>query len=366
MGLFDDLFKKKGFPEKMNFLGKEYEVNPDALVFSQRGLDNYQIKNYPAAIADFTKAINAQPGNQNFYTMRGTTYEDMGNDTEAAKDFSKTLEIYPTDFMAAYRLGMVYFRKKDFENAVKWLKVAHKNSPEGDLSHLGIGNNNMMFVHKKIIAHNLGNFLTQLKRYDEGFQYLDEAIRLDPNYSNPHMTKGLVLFQIGKQQEAIVCLKKAAELGDPKAPEVLQMLNQVSGSSQKSTSSNPLNIVNDPQLNRIHKLPNLTEGFANDLMSYFGVLQEQNGGVTIDQFISLTVYYSIDLLIEYRDKALNTLPASIIEDVKRQVLEAAQTNFDVFNRQDVIDRMFAQVDKKIWEANIVSETHSYMRRIQPY
>lgn len=365
MGLFDDLFKKKGIPEKMNILGKEYEVNPDAMVFSQRGLDNYQRQNYAAAVADFTRAINAQPSNQNFYTMRGTAYEDMGNDTEAAKDFSKTLELYPTDFVAAYRLGMVYFRKKDFENAVKWLKVSYKNAPEVDMAHIGIGNNNIMFVHKKIIAGNLGNFLTQLKRYDEGFQYLDEAIRLDPKYSNPHMTKGLVLFQIGKQEEALKYIRKAAELGDPKAPEVLQMLNQANGSSQKTTSSNPLNIVNDPQLNRIHKLPNLVDGFANDLMVYFGVLQEQNGGVTIDQFITLTVYYSIDLLIEYRDKALNTLPSSIIDDVKRQVLEAAQTNFDVFNQQDVINRMFSQIDKKIWEANIVAETHNYMQKIQP-
>jgi hypothetical protein len=47
----------------------------------------------------------------------------MGNNTEAAKDFVKTLELLFTDFVASYRLGMVYFRKKDFENAIKWLKV---------------------------------------------------------------------------------------------------------------------------------------------------------------------------------------------------------------------------------------------------
>ena len=30
---------------------------------------------------------------------------------------------------------------------------------------------------RKIIAGNLGNFLTQLKKYDEGFIYLDEALK---------------------------------------------------------------------------------------------------------------------------------------------------------------------------------------------
>ena len=241
MGLFDDLFKKKGIPEKMNFLGKEYEVNPDAMVFSQRGLDNYQQRNYAAAIADFTRAINAQPNNQNFYTMRGTVYEDMGNDTEAAKDFAKTLELHAADFVASYRLGMVYFRRKDFENAVKWLRVSYANAPDGDLSHIGIGNNNMMFIHKKIITGNLGNFLVQLKRFEEGFKYLDEAIKIDPSYHNPYMVKGMAFAQMGRPKEGIPLLKKAAQLGNQQAAEAIQLLEQLAA-EQEGTSQNELEL----------------------------------------------------------------------------------------------------------------------------
>lgn len=226
MGVFDNLFKKKGNPEKMNILGKEVEINADAMVFSQRGLDNYQRQNYSDAVTDFTKAINAQPSNQNFYTMRGTAYEDMGNDIEAAKDFSKTLELHPEDFVAAYRLGMVYFRKKDFENAVKWLKVAFDNSPDVDISHIGIGNNNILFIHKKIISGNLGNFLIQLKRFEEGFKYLDEAIQIDSQYANPYMVKGMAYAQMGKPKEGIPYLKKAMQLGNPQAGMALKMLEQ--------------------------------------------------------------------------------------------------------------------------------------------
>jgi tetratricopeptide (TPR) repeat protein len=234
MGLFDDLFKKKGIPEKMNFLGKEVEINADAMVFSQRGFDNYQQQNYSGAVTDFTKAINAQPSNQNFYTMRGTAYEDMGNDTEAAKDFSKTLELHPGDFVAAYRLGMVYFRKKDFENAVKCLKVAFDNSLDSDLSHIGIGNNNILFVHKKIISGNLGNFLIQLKRFEEGFKYLDEAIRIDPQYANPYLAKGMAYAQMGKPKDGIPYLKKAIQLGNTQAGKALEMLEQLAQENENS------------------------------------------------------------------------------------------------------------------------------------
>jgi len=226
MGLFDNIFGKKD-GKKMNILGKEYEINPEAMKQSQIGFDKYQIKDYKSSIEAFTKAINAHPKNQNFYTMRGTAYEDMGNDVEAEKDFRKTLELLPNDFVAAYRLGMVYFRKKDFENAIIWLKTSYENAPDVDLENLGVGKNNILFVAKKLIAGNLGNFLTQVKRFDEGFIYLDAAIKIDPNYPNPYLAKGGALTQMGRPKEGIVYLKKAEKLGAAQATMLIQLLKNM-------------------------------------------------------------------------------------------------------------------------------------------
>lgn len=226
MGSFDDLFKKKGIPDKLNFSGKEIEINPEALVFSKIGLEKYQKQDYSGAVNEFTKAIKAQPKNQNLYAMRGTAYEDMGKENEAFNDFSKTLDFLPTHFVAAYRLGIIYSKRKDFENAIKYLKVSYSNSIDPKLS-LDIGNNNILFVHKKIIAGNLGNFLIQVKRFDEGFKYLDEAIQIDPKYHNPYMIKGMAYAQMGKPKEGLPYLKKAVELGNPHAGMALKMLEQL-------------------------------------------------------------------------------------------------------------------------------------------
>lgn len=226
MGLFDNIFGKKD-GKKMNILGKEYEINPEAMKQSQIGFDKYKIKDYKSSIEAFTKAIHAQPKNQNFYTMRGTAYEDMGSDIEAEKDFRKTLELLPNDFVAAYRLGMVYFRKKDFENAIIWLKISYENAPDVDIENLGVGKNNIHFVAKKLIACNLGNFLTQVKRFDEGFIYLDAAIKIDPNYPNPYLAKGGALAQMGRPKEGIVYLKKAEKLGAVQATILIQLLKNM-------------------------------------------------------------------------------------------------------------------------------------------
>jgi tetratricopeptide (TPR) repeat protein len=81
-----------------------------------------------------------------------------------------------------------------------------------------------MFVAKKLIAGNLGNFLSQVKRYEESFMYLDEAIKLDPNYPNPYLAKGLTLAQVGRVKEGISYLEKAEKLGIAQATMIIQML----------------------------------------------------------------------------------------------------------------------------------------------
>lgn len=111
MGLFNDLFRKKGISEKIDIF-HGYEINEEAIYFAQQGFDKYQAKDYAGAVASFTKAINLQPANPNLITMRGTAFEDLGNDLEAENDFRRATDIRPTDYVAAYRLGMVFFRKK--------------------------------------------------------------------------------------------------------------------------------------------------------------------------------------------------------------------------------------------------------------
>jgi hypothetical protein len=133
--------------------------------------------------------------------------------------------------------------------------------------------------------------------------------------------------------------------------------------SQKPKSANPLNIIDNPQLNRMHQLPDLVDEFAKDLLLYLSKMADKQEYISASQTISLVVYYSIDLLIEYKNKSLDTLPSSVVEEVKKQVLKAAQKTFETFNRDYIIENLLSQVDTKIWEVDIISETQNYMRRI---
>lgn len=360
MGLFDNIFGKNNEPQQIKILGKEYEVNSEAMDQCQIGLNKYLIKDYIGSIDAFSKAINLMPKNQNFYTMRGTAYEDMGNDIEAEKDFRKTLEYLPNDYVSSYRLGMVFFRKKDFENAIKWLKVSYDNVPEIDLENNE--KNNIMFIAKKLIAGNLGNFLTQVKRYKESFVYLDEAINLDPSYPNPYLAKGLALAQLGNINEGILYLEKAEKLGASQATIIIQMLKN-QAAVLIPPIINPLNITNDEALAVKHHIPNLIPLYEGDVVTNLSRLQTLNDGLIPEETTELLVYMTIDNFIEYKSKC-GILPMSVLTNVKNQIRQAfVNVYIDRGFLKQILQDFDHQIMEKVWHKNIEVETQVFMEKL---
>jgi len=202
------------------------KVNPDVLHLINSGINYYQQQELENSLASFNQAIVLMPENANLYTFRGNVYQDLGDNALAEKDFRKTIELRPNDSHANFRLGIMYSQKNDFENAVKFLEISYRNSFGANLDLIGFGTNNLLVVSRQVICNNLGNFLGQLKRYDEAIKYLKEAIEIEPKYANPHIALGIILLQIGKVNEGITYIEKADKLGIPQAKVILQMLNK--------------------------------------------------------------------------------------------------------------------------------------------
>lgn len=237
MGLFDNLFGKNE-PPKIQLDGKVYQADANSLGYSQMGLDSYNSGDYKSAVEAFTQALKTNATNQNLYVFRGTAYEDMGNDLEAERDFKRAIDIAP-DFLSMYRYGMVQYRKKGLDEATKWLKKAYNSYPSFPTKDMGMGSNNIMFVGKQVVCANLGSFLLQADQFDESLKYSREAVEIDPNYPNPLVNIGVALFRKGNIKEAIPFVRRAAELGYPKAVSVLQAMEQ----SEPAEPSSELNFV---------------------------------------------------------------------------------------------------------------------------
>lgn len=239
MGLFDIFFRKDDELKSDNLKDQHLSLNTDAMRYSEEGFRYYYNKDFYSAVVSFSKSINASPKSNNFYRLRGSAYEEMKNEARAEEDYRKALDLYPADYIAAYKLGMLFFRKKNLTDAVKWLKASFEHSSEIETRVLGLGNSNLTMVGKQIIAEKLGNFLIQLKQFEEGIYYLDQAIRCDPNYARPYLAKGMALAQMGVPEKGIPYVREAAKLNLPHASEALRTLEAL---VEKKISQDQANI----------------------------------------------------------------------------------------------------------------------------
>jgi len=113
-GMFDDALKVYTELIAMD------SVEPTA--YFQRALV-YQYGKTPQpelALADYNKAIQINPNYAMAFVNRGSLYVDqLHNYDLALSDFNKTLELDPTNPDAAVNKGIAYYRKNDFDEALK-------------------------------------------------------------------------------------------------------------------------------------------------------------------------------------------------------------------------------------------------------
>ena len=270
MGFFDH-FKKKST-----------EITPGLYGWFNEGMEKYARKDYHGAATNFGVCIEMMPSNAHFYALRANCHEDTGNDLWAEKDFLKSIELDPKSFTAAYRLGMLYSRKKDLPTAVKYLKQSFANAPDlVDMKTLGLGKNNALFVGKQVIGGNLSNLLMQNKQLDEAMHYVELTIKLAPDYPNVYMAKGLTLTQMGKLAEAKTAFQRALSLGMTQAQQGLDMLSQMAIEEEYSQGNN-----------------DLKERFKSDIASNIQNIIDTKGygAISIHTLEQEVIYYACDIL----------------------------------------------------------------------
>ena len=65
------------------------------------------MKNYPAAVEDYTTILQKNANNEDAYVKRGATYAAMGEFEKAIADYQAALKIKPDDYDTVQRLKYV-------------------------------------------------------------------------------------------------------------------------------------------------------------------------------------------------------------------------------------------------------------------
>ena len=72
---------------------KALEDAPTAKLYNARAYCSAKLEKFDAAVADYTEALRLDPANAHALHNRGISYDRLGRDDEAARDFERALEL---------------------------------------------------------------------------------------------------------------------------------------------------------------------------------------------------------------------------------------------------------------------------------
>jgi Flp pilus assembly protein TadD len=185
--------------EKLTYYTKAIEINPyNAQYYYYRGLAYKAKARFPLAIEDFSKAIDHQANYPNAYVNRGHSYYEMGQQDAAIADYTKAIAWDARDALTFLRRGISYQKKGDIEKALADYNEAIRLRPSYVSAH---NNRGLMYMRK-------GDNEKALADYNE-------AIRLDPKYVLGYKNRAALYERMGDKERAAADRDQAKAL-DPK------------------------------------------------------------------------------------------------------------------------------------------------------
>jgi len=114
--------------------------NAKAKELFESGMVSFSQENWEQSIADFSRAVDADPEFEMAYLSRGAALTRVGKAGEAIADFDKVVEMNPTNRRAYNLRGVARTAIGEYEQAVKDFTRAIDLDPEYGAAYLGRAN----------------------------------------------------------------------------------------------------------------------------------------------------------------------------------------------------------------------------------
>jgi tetratricopeptide (TPR) repeat protein len=163
------------------------------------GMTKFQALEYPAAIADLTKAAEMNPDLPDVYSYLGQAQMESGDMTAARTSFENELTRNPNEFEANLRLAILLKQDGDYDRAHQLLKRALLVRPDDPAALYQVGSTDLA-------AGNL----------DAARTIFEQVVKQSPNFLEAHVSLAQVYYRLkrkadGDRQREIVQKLKAEQ-----------------------------------------------------------------------------------------------------------------------------------------------------------
>ena len=233
--IFDELEQNDKVVE---YITKEIEISPDYyLGYRNRALLYSRVKDYENAEADYIKAIELDPENDENYYYRGNFYRNFLEDNDKAiADYTRAIELDPVDPYNYFQRGYTFGENEQYNEALASYLKAEELDKDKSLAKSQALYNNMAVnfenleqnekaveYYTKEIAissdysflpyRNLADIYVQLGDYDRAREIYDKLISVDDkNAQNYAVRAQFFMTNVDNYLSSISDLSKAIEL----------------------------------------------------------------------------------------------------------------------------------------------------------
>jgi putative GTP pyrophosphokinase len=127
---------KNQFSEAIAFYSRILELNPDdtirSIIYKHRGMAFFARSHYEEAIEDFSKSLELDPRSYKAAYYRGILYSVLERYVEAAGSFDLSLDINPYQPYCLYRRGQAYYHLEDYPQALADSEAALALEPDNE------------------------------------------------------------------------------------------------------------------------------------------------------------------------------------------------------------------------------------------
>lgn len=195
------------FPNNTQIKDALASVNNDVLNNKLASAAKYfENKDYQNAINEYAKI---SPATVDSMLGIASSYQAMGENTNAITYYQKALQLKPTDSDIAYYIAVLYAENEDLDNAKSYLNKSlaiNKNNQKAIEFMQSLNEQQNLNTLNKAIA------LYEAERYDEAFPIFNQILASDKSNSYAYYYRGMIYDAKEKRNEAINDFKKAYSL----------------------------------------------------------------------------------------------------------------------------------------------------------
>jgi tetratricopeptide (TPR) repeat protein len=236
----------KRHQESLSAINQAIALSPRAAFYSNRGVTYKVLKNYPKAIADYTKAIAINPEYAEVYSNRGAAYLNLKEYLKAITDLNKAIAINPALAFAYYNRGTTYSTLKDYPKAITDYDKAIAINPE------------LVEAYS-----NRGTTYKALKDYPKAIADYDKAIAINPEDAEVYNNRGTIYADLKDYLKAITDYTKAIAINSK-----LAGVYSNRGATYKALKDYPKAIADYTKAIAIN--PEYAEAYGNRGLAYAG------------------------------------------------------------------------------------------------